>query len=198
MGFGKGLIVGALGALGAVFTAAAISVIIEKKRNKVFAATDSNDDPAAGDGDEPPAKTQKQIVVTGRSSSDTAKIISLLTGAEESEENEITFKEILLTSEGIADNCAMIKSNLVNSDSVIYCISAADQKIEDVAAVNTLTASGIKVVAVITGSDAVSKEQADSFKRTVAASFSSSESVIVITEGDDFRSKILDAVTLEE
>lgn|SRR5574344_34428 len=198
MGFGKGLIVGALGALGAVFTAAAISVIIEKKRNKVFADTDLDNDPETSDDAEPAAKTQKQIVVAGRRSSDTGKIISLLSGAEGSEENEITFKEMLFTSECIADNCRTIKSNLVNSDSVIYCISVADQKIEDIAAVNTLTASGIKVVAVITGSDAVSKEQADSFKRTVAASFSSSESVIVITEGDDFRSKILDAVTLEE
>lgn len=198
MGLGKGIVLGALGALGAVFAAATISVLIEDKRNKELSDIDSNDDLDADNVTDASAKTQIQVVVTGRSKFDTARIISLLNGTEYSEDNEITFKETLFSSECTADNCSVIKSNLLNSNSVIYCISAEDQNFEDITAVNTLTANGIKVIAVITGIDAVSKEQMDSVKRTVAKNFSDSESVIVIIESDDCGSKIINAVTLEE
>ena len=198
MGLGKGIVLGALGALGAVFAAATISVLIEDKRNKELSDIDSNDDLDADNVTDASAKTQIQVVVTGRSKFDTARIISLLNGTEYSEDNEITFKETLFSSECTAENCSVIKSNLLNSNSVIYCISAEDQNFEDITAVNTLTANGIKVIAVITGIDAVSKEQMDSVKRTVAENFSDSESVIVIIESDDCGSKIINAVTLEE
>jgi putative ribosome biogenesis GTPase RsgA len=188
MGFGKGLIIGALGALGAVFAAAAISVIREDRRNKMASATDNDLDEKSD------ADSNKQIVVTGRSGSGKTKLISLL----KSEDNEITFKEISFSPEYIADNCSEMKSNLIHSDSLIYCISMDNQSSEDISTINTFVNSGIKVVVVLTKGDIVSKEQADTFEHAVAEAFSNNESVIVIGESDDAKSKILDAVMLEE